>query len=247
MTEHSPYLAVRRQAPENRSGAPVILIHGLMSSGERDFPDARWAKALTDAGREVAIVDLPGHGGSARVEDNQGGRPSKVAAALADLVAELGSPVDIVGYSAGARMAWAFAAQKPDLVNKLVLGGLAPFEPFATFDFKTARAHADGGPAPTDPQTGMITGMVVGNSPDPHSTFNFMEGLAVEPFDPAAEAPVAPTLLAGGADDPMAGNIEVLVPHIAGSRAISVPGDHFGALGSDEFRAEALAFLGVNA
>lgn len=57
-------LAVERTAPVRVTGPAVVLVHGFASSGSQDWPPARWAEPPARAGREVYVVDLPGHGGS---------------------------------------------------------------------------------------------------------------------------------------------------------------------------------------
>lgn len=213
-----------------------------MSSGAADWPQAAWVEPLLAAGRDVIVVDLPGHGASARVDSAEAAVPSRIVAALADILADTGGVVDIVGYSLGARLAWSLAAQHADRVGKLVLGGLAPSEPFAALDVLAARRLVDEGVAPTDPLTGFIAGMVA-RAPDPHSLLNLAEGLAAEAFDPTREAPAKSVLFLAGIEDPMAGAVDTLEAFIPGSRTLRVPGDHLGALASEAFRRDALAFL----
>lgn len=242
MTAQENFLAVqhfRRAAPKH---APVLLLHGFMSNGAADWPATAWVEPLLAAGRDVIVVDLPGHGASARVESAEAARPSRIVAALAEILAAAGGPVDVIGYSLGARLAWSLAAQRPDLVGKLVLGGLAPNEPFVALDFPAARRLVDEGVAPADPLTGFIAGMVT-RAPDPHSLLNLAEGLAAEAFDPNLEAPAGNVLFLAGTEDPMAGAVDTLEHFIPGSRTLRVPGDHMGALASEAFRREALAFL----
>lgn len=74
---------------------------------------------LGDIGRPVIGYDLPGHG--ARIN-----APKAAFASVGeDLLAELclSAPVDVVGFSAGARIAANITAMRPDLIGKLVLIG----------------------------------------------------------------------------------------------------------------------------
>jgi pimeloyl-ACP methyl ester carboxylesterase len=61
-----------------------------------------------------------------------------------------GGEIDVVGYSLGARLAWALAGHPAVAVRRLVLGGLSPMEPFAMVDLPAARTALAGGPAPAD-------------------------------------------------------------------------------------------------
>ena len=247
MPQTRPFMAVRHERPHSPRGNPVLLVHGFMSRADIDWPRERWIEPLLDQGRAVVTVDLPGHGEAARVENAGDVHSAKLVAHLARMLEDTGGFFDVIGYSLGARLAWALASQHSPLISKLVLGGLSPIDPFAALDFAAARRIIDTGVAPSDPMTAFIAQMVAHAAPDPHSLFNLAEGLAAEPFDPATESPRAPTLFAAGTDDPMAGGISALEAHVPGSRTVRVPGDHVGALASAEFRREALGFLGLTA
>ncbi|MBO9624811.1 MAG: alpha/beta fold hydrolase [Microbacterium sp.] len=226
-------LNVHRRAGHGR---PVVLVHGLASSGAQDWPDAEWSGVFGD--RPVVVVDLPAHGASPAL----GTAPtSEVLDALAEAVGR--DEVDLVGYSLGARLAWDLARHPSAAVRRLVLGGLAAGEPFVHVDLAAARDALAGGAAPSDPLTGMILHMVTLPGNRPAELLDLIEGLAAEPFDPASAAPTQPTLLLGGVDDGMAagiGDLAVLLPE---SRVGRVPGDHLGALHAPEFRAAVAAFL----
>ncbi|GAT72451.1 hypothetical protein MHM582_0924 [Microbacterium sp. HM58-2] len=229
----TPSLSVRRSPG---SGRPVVFLHGLASSGFQDWPDAAWRDAL--AGRPRVVVDLPAHGASPGL----GAAPTSVVVrALADAVGE--EPFDLVGYSLGARLAWDLA-QHPDVrVRRLVLGGLAPGEPFAHVDLAAARAALAGGVAPADPLSAMIVHMASLPGNRPEELLDLIEGLAAEPFDPAAGVPAQPTLLLGGVDDGMVAGLPELLALLPDARAVRVPGDHLAALHAAEFRAAVTEFL----
>ncbi len=225
-------------ATREQTGPPVLLLHGFCSRGEVDWPDAEWAVPLAAAGRDVIVVDLPGHGASAPLTE-----PLPTSAALRLLAdAAAGREVDLVGYSLGARLAWDLPAHGV-AVRRLVLGGLSPMEPFGAVDVAVARAALDGGPEPADPLTAMILSMTRLPGNDPVSLLNLVEGFAAEPFDPAAGPPQVPVLLLGGTDDPMAEGIDALASGLADASVVRVPGDHHAALHSPEFHHAVTAFL----
>lgn len=222
------------------SGPPVLLVHGFLSAGAMDWPEAAWAQPLSAAGRSVIVPDLPAHGDSAPATAGVAGLVNALAA-LAD-----GGPMDVVGYSLGARLAWSLAARHPGRARRLVLGGLAPFDPFAALDVPAARALLAGGPAPADPLSAMIGGMIAAHARDPLAMLDLVAALGAEPLDPA-EAPRCPVLLLAGETDPMMQGVEALANAVPGARLVRVPGDHRGALHAAEFRTEAFAFLGLTA
>ncbi|MBS1907329.1 MAG: alpha/beta fold hydrolase [Actinobacteria bacterium] len=222
------------------TGRPVVFLHGLASRARLDWPSAEWDPVLGD--RPQVHVDLPAHGDSPAV----GALPTSGAVdLLAEAVAAVapGEEIDLVGYSLGARLAWALAGHPGVAVRRVVLGGLSPMEPFALVDLAAARAALSGGPAPADPITGMILGMATLPGNRPEALLDLIEGLASEPFDPAAGAPAQPVLLLGGTDDPMAQGIDGLAAALPDARVVRVPGDHLAALHAPEFRAAVAEFL----
>ena len=92
----------------------VLAIHGFTGSGRT------WDALPGELrGRAVIAPDLPGHGGTpardmASVENTAEG--------LVDLARQLGSlPLDVLGYSMGARVALYLAIAQPKAVRRLVL------------------------------------------------------------------------------------------------------------------------------
>nr|WP_236725407.1 alpha/beta fold hydrolase [Amycolatopsis orientalis] len=232
-------LTVRRFSPETVSGPPVLLVHGFASDGHTDWITTGWPAALTAAGREVLVPDLPGHGSSPATGGSQGAKA--ITAELSRLVSSL-SEVDVVGYSLGARLAWELPAQAP--VRRLVLAGVSPFEPFGAVDVVAAMAFAEGGKTPADPLTAMIAHMITAPGRNPAALARCIEDLRQEPFAPVAGAVTVPTLFVAGVDDPVSQGIETLAGLVPGAGLVRVPGDHGGALRSPEFKAAVLEFLG---
>ena len=231
-----------RHAPATAgvSGPPVLLVHGLASRGRVDWPDAEWAGPLAAAGRAAYVVDLPAHG---RADRPQGPiSAADIVDLLSDVVDGAGD-VDVVGYSLGARLAWALAARGG--VRRAVLGGLEPVDLLRRVDLDAARTAIAGGPEPTDPLTQAVTRMARLPGLDPAAVLDVVQGIAADPFDPRADAPQIPVLLLAGADDPVVRGLEGLAAVLPDARILRVPGDHLTALHSPEFRAAAFDFLGV--
>ena len=102
----------------NPSGHPaVLLLHGLGADG------ASWTlqlPELTGAGFRPLAPDVPGFGQSSY--DGYGWSIPRVAAQMADLLAELGTgPAHVMGLSMGGVIAQQFALDFPHLTLKLVL------------------------------------------------------------------------------------------------------------------------------
>jgi pimeloyl-ACP methyl ester carboxylesterase len=102
---------------EQGAGAPLVLLHGGIASGEIF---AQIAPALA-AERRVIVVDLQGHGRTADVD-----RPFDIGV-MADDVAGLieqladGGKADVLGYSLGGEVALRLALQHPERVDNLIL------------------------------------------------------------------------------------------------------------------------------
>ena len=99
------------------SGTPILLLHGLMGRATTWWSVAQW---LTAHGRVLAL-DARGHGRS-------GARgpwtTERMVADAAGVLAECG-PGIVVGHSMGALHGLVLAAQRPDLVQALVVEDIA--------------------------------------------------------------------------------------------------------------------------
>jgi pimeloyl-ACP methyl ester carboxylesterase len=100
------------------TGRLVVLVPGM---GDLRATFRFIAPVLRDAGYRVALTDIRGHGDS----DATFGSYSdpQTASDLIALIEQLGGPAVIVGNSMGAAAAVIVAAQRPDLVDGLVLIG----------------------------------------------------------------------------------------------------------------------------
>lgn len=100
-------------------GTPLLIAHGLFGSGRN------WgviAKRLSDRGPVIA-VDMRNHGESPWMPTNS---YADMAGDLADVIASLGQPVDMLGHSMGGKAAMILALTRPDLVRRLVVADIAP-------------------------------------------------------------------------------------------------------------------------
>ncbi|GAA3129219.1 alpha/beta fold hydrolase [Streptosporangium carneum] len=225
---------------------PVLLLHGIASSGNGDWVEPGTVSALNDAGRTVVVVDLRGHGDSpAPASAAETGAPAQAQDILAALDGVGVETFDIAGYSLGARLAWAVAEEAPARVRKVVLGGLSPVEPFSMVDIAALRKAVAEGVQPEDPFTGMIAGLVGSRGPEHAPGLALVvEGLASTPFEPKAWPVQTPPVFVVGQDDMMTQGIERIVDLVGGAELITVPGDHFGALAGAEFRGTVVRALG---
>ena len=97
-------------------GAPLLLLHGGLGSVDMFAP----IMPALAAKRQIIGVDLQGHG-----RTPLGSRPITMPAMGADMAAilkKLGyGPVDVMGYSMGAGVAFQLAVQHPQQVRRLAL------------------------------------------------------------------------------------------------------------------------------
>lgn len=97
-------------------GRPVLLLHELAGSARTFLP---LVEPLIATGREVVVLDLPGHGHSSAVPGSDlDGNAWAVAGALDEVTAE---PMDIVGVDYGGFLALSIAALFPTRVRSLIV------------------------------------------------------------------------------------------------------------------------------
>lgn len=224
-------------------GRPVILLHGFLSSGDRNWRAPGLVAALVDAGRQVILPDARGHGASEAPTDPAAWPTDVMARDVVELTAHLNlGDHDLAGYSMGGRTA-----------VRGVLGGLAPRrlliggmgESAIMYAGPRAEAFEDAirhGPQAQDPAMGgaLHKAMSVqGLKPEA------MLGVLAS-FHPTTETEIrslhTDALALMGDDDHDNGSGQVLADWLGG-RFVSLPGDHGTVVVSEDFRRELLAFL----
>ncbi|MDF0546643.1 alpha/beta fold hydrolase [Sphingobium sp. H39-3-25] len=99
---------------------PVLLLHGWGGSCAATYERNGWLAQLSQTGRQILLIDLPGHGPRGGSHD-----PS----AYSDLAGELGRllpdvQLDVIAYSLGGKVALELASRRPDRFGRLVIGGV---------------------------------------------------------------------------------------------------------------------------
>lgn len=217
---------------------PVLLIHGFTRSARLDWIDPGWPSALAARGRGTIAVDLPGHG-SCPAADRDAISVSAIVAGMVAAIDGTGQEqADVIGYSLGARLAWTLAAT--GRVGRLVLGGKGPTDPMVGVDVELLGAIARGEVVAPDPKLGRLASWICQPGLDRDQTLLLIEALVTDAFDPSVDIPTVPTLVVAGTEDHPVDELAAALPD---AKCVAVPGDHFGALMSPEFRTAALDFL----
>jgi pimeloyl-ACP methyl ester carboxylesterase len=217
---------------------PVILVHGFASSSEHNWVRPGWRDALESRGHRVVLMDLPGHGG------NTG--PGGGLAAVSQLTELAGSfpEVDLIGFSAGARVCALAAAGGQVPVRRLVLAGLG--------DGALAGPGRDsdqGGTSLTGPldeadiRGRLFRRMAAAAGNDPAALEAFLAAPAGD-LTPEVLARIAcPALLIIGERDHL-GPADQLAAGLPDSELVTLPRiDHFATTGRLEAIMAALRFL----
>jgi 2-succinyl-6-hydroxy-2,4-cyclohexadiene-1-carboxylate synthase len=114
-------LWIRTQGPDD--GIPVLCLHGFLGEG-RDWLTI--AGALPSTIRWI-LPDLPGHGRSVRLPDQDAYHFEAAAQALLDILDASGvERTALVGYSMGGRLALYLALRRPERFSRVLLESASP-------------------------------------------------------------------------------------------------------------------------
>lgn len=251
-----PRLNVAVHEPATASALrPILLLHGFASSARLNWEDSGWVRALTEAGRKVITVDLPGHGASAAPEEMDAYSPSRIRADLLQILQDAHvhplveddpqSGVDIIGYSLGSRLAWEFGATQPELVRRMVLGGPGSGDPLADFDLAAAqRFLTDGTPIEDESTANLLRMAQLVPTNDVFALLTMVEAIKGEPFVPSDAIPHIPILLVAGDADDRASTLPELAELSRQAEILWLPGrTHTNAVTSRAFKTAAIEFL----
>ena len=241
-------LAYRDIPPEGDNlGEPILLIHGFASSHRINWIAPGWATTLTKAGRRTILIDNRGHGDSEKLYDPAAYATQSMAQDAANLLDHLSvSRADVMGYSMGARIAAFLALEQPARVRGLILGGLGDHLvdgvglPLGVADAMEAPSLA----ALLDPTQRMFRAFAEQNRSDLKALAACIRGSRQTLTREQVAAIAAPTLIAIGTADTVAGDARKLAAMFPQARALDIPGrDHNRAVGDKVYKEGALEFL----
>lgn len=228
-------------------GEPILLIHGFASNLMVNWRSTGWIDALKRAGRRVIAFDNRGHGGSGKLYDPDLYRPGLMARDAANLLAHLDiEKADVMGYSMGARIAAFLALDRPDTSCSLILGGLgmALVEGMGGQARIVAALEAPGVDAVADETGRTFRKFAEQTGADLKALSACIRG-SRETIAPERLARIrAPTLIAVGTRDAVAGSAQGLARLIPGAEALDIPDrEHLPATGDRVYKAGVLEFL----
>lgn len=227
------------------AGAPIILLHGLFSSGAVNWRKYGAAAEIAAAGYRVIMPDLRAHGDSAAPVGAAAYPPDVLAMDIESLVRHLDLVrYDLGGYSLGARTAVRMVARgaRPD---RLVLGGMGLaglvdggergrwfldiIENPAGFECGTREAQADA--------------FLTQNGVDRVAGAHVLRSQCWTPVA-ALRAMTVRTLVIAGADDSDNGSAADLAMTMQNAAFVQIPGNHMNAVTRPDFGAAIAAWLG---
>jgi pimeloyl-ACP methyl ester carboxylesterase len=228
-------------------GEPILLIHGFASNHRINWVNPRWVETLSKAGRRVVAFDNRGHGESEKLYEPDDYHSALMARDAANLLDHLAiRRADVMGYSMGARIASFLALAAPERVRALVLGGLgAHLVEGAGLPLGIADAmEAPSLDSLTDPMQRMFRAFADQTKSDRAALAACIRGSRQTLSESEVARIQAPTLVAIGTRDEVAGDGRKLAAMFPHGEALDIPGrDHNLAVGDKVYKAGALAFL----
>jgi pimeloyl-ACP methyl ester carboxylesterase len=234
-------------APETGHGDPILLVHGFASNHSVNWVSTLWVTTLTRAGMRVVALDNRGHGRSDRLYRPEDYKTSAMAGDARRLLEHLGiERADVMGYSMGARIAAHLAIIDPRRVRSLILGGIGirlvhgAGLPLGIADAMEAASLGD----LTDPTQRMFRAFAEQTKSDLAAMAACIRGSRQTLSEDEVASIRAPTLVAVGTTDTVAGSAHELVALMPNARALDIPGrDHNLAVGDKVHKQGVLAFL----
>jgi pimeloyl-ACP methyl ester carboxylesterase len=229
-------------------GDTILLVHGFASSRAQNWRATGWYEALTGAGYRVAAMDCRGHGDSDKPRDAACYAYDRMADDVVAVVAALDSgPVHLAGYSMGGHLGLVMLMEHPQVLRRLVIGGVG--ETYLHDPFRLRFAIAD---ALLESDKSRLIDPVLksfhafANQPgkDPVALAACMRGARRAYTAGELRSATRPALVVCGENDAISGPPGPLASALGDGRAVTIPGrDHMSAVGDRRTKDAVLAFL----
>lgn len=227
----------------------TVLIHGFATSAQRTWHETGWVDILRDVGRTVVTPDLPGHGQAKKSHepDDYTDIAGAMAAEIESATGGWAEPIELIGFSQGARTAIDLALATPDRVERLVLMGVGRnlFEE-PTKGMGDLASVLDGSEEASSPMNRHFLQLATAPDSDPLALAAFIRRPRSPLLTAAMLEPLTmPTLVILGTED-FVGPADPLIEALPNATLKELPGvDHFATPKNFDCISAALEFLGV--
>lgn len=245
MAVYSGFDGAALNVVEMGEGRPVLLLHGLFSSGEMNWRRYGAAAEIASAGYRVIMPDFRAHGASAAPHDPHAYPPDVLALDIEALIAQLGlTDFDIAGYSMGARTLVRLLARglKPAkaIISGMGLEGLIGGTARADF-FKKVVKQPDGWPAGS-PEA-FAAAFMKQNKVDGTAVGLLLDTFVSTPPD-VLRGIETRCLVLCGRDDRDNGSAPALALELPSAALVEIDGNHMSAVTKPDFGTAIAAWLG---
>jgi pimeloyl-ACP methyl ester carboxylesterase len=243
------------------TGAPIVLVHGFMSSME-NWVQTGWVEFLVARGRSVVRLDVRGHGKSGKPHDPNAYENPRMPDDVLAVMDALGlERVDVMGYSMGAAIAVRLVASHPDRLNSVIAGAnglrLEPSDPERN-EAMAAALEADDVSAISDPAVLFLrefadghvqnTDGIVDTNPDRYAFAAITRRRGGTQTPEAVVAAIRKTrvrlLGVVGSKDPVLPEVQLLTDTVPNAQLVIVPGgDHLTTIPAVAYKDAVATFL----
>ena len=246
MTAHdfASFDGTRIAFAEMGEGRPIVLLHGLFSSGAMNWRKYGAATEIANAGFRVVMPDFRGHGDSAAPHDAAAYPADVLALDIEALVAHLGlTDFDLGGYSLGARTVVRLLVRgmqpRRAILGGMGLAGITGGKERAAW-FLNVIANAASFAAGT-PEAAAAAFMVQ-NRIDGVAAAHVLRSQQTTPAA-ALQALATRTLVVCGAADHDNGSAADLALALPNAAQLEIPGNHMSAVTKPDFGVAIAAWL----
>ena len=230
-------------------GPSIVLVHGFASNRVQNWKAPGWYETLTEAGYRVVAVDCRGHGESDKPHDPAFYNHTLMAEDVVAVMEAAGAgDAFLMGYSMGGFISMHVLMDHPDLLQKVVIGGVGGNYLGTAFGSREGIAEALLEPDKnkiTDPVQKSFREFAEQSGKDIQALAACMRGKR-HPFT-AAELSQSqrPVLVVCGENDALTGAPDPLAAAFADGRAVTVAKrDHMTTVGDKVYKQAVVEFFG---